>query len=159
MQKCFTSWNSHTKCRIKSISTSISTILLQIFQFPASNISNFNKNPCQIPVMKLFVMVSPPNRTALLFECSWFEPKMAYADYEQSEDYLFKIVLIGDSAVVKSNFLSRYTRNEFSPNLKATISIEFQTKTLEIDKKDIKAQIWDTTGLECFRAVKFCKQY
>lgn len=78
---------------------------------------------------------------------------MAYADYEQSEDYLFKIVLIGDSAVGKSNFLSRYTKNEFSPNSKATIGVEFQTKTLEIDKKEIKAQIWDTAGQERFRAV------
>eukprot|EP01018_Ginkgo_biloba_P032876 Gb_37243 [translate_table: standard] len=78
---------------------------------------------------------------------------MAYAGDEQSEDYLFKIVLIGDSAVGKSNLLSRYTRNEFHPNSKATIGVEFQTQTMEIDKKEIKAQIWDTAGQERFRAV------
>eukprot|EP00253_Pinus_taeda_P019858 PITA_19858 len=78
---------------------------------------------------------------------------MASADNEQSEDYLFKIVLLGDSAVGKSNLLSRYTKNEFSRNSKATIGVEFQAKTLEIDKKEIKAQIWDTAGQERFRAV------
>lgn len=78
---------------------------------------------------------------------------MAYADNEQSEDYIFKIVLLGDSAVGKSNLLSRYTKNEFSRNSKATIGVEFQAKTLQIDNKEIKAQIWDTAGQERFRAV------
>ncbi|KAK8663411.1 hypothetical protein V6N13_083232 [Hibiscus sabdariffa] len=69
------------------------------------------------------------------------------------EDYLFKIVIIGDSAVGKSNLLSRYARNEFNPHSKATIGVEFQTQTMEIDGKEVKAQIWDTAGQERFRAV------
>ncbi|GLJ47328.1 hypothetical protein SUGI_0999230 [Cryptomeria japonica] len=69
------------------------------------------------------------------------------------EEYLFKIVVIGDSAVGKSNLLSRYSRNEFNPNSKATIGVEFQTQIMEIDGKEIKAQIWDTAGQERFRAV------
>lgn len=77
---------------------------------------------------------------------------MAY-DCDQSEDYLFKIVLTGDSAVGKSNLLARYSRNEFHPNSKATIGVEFQTQTMKIDNKEIKAQIWDTAGQERFRAV------
>lgn len=78
---------------------------------------------------------------------------MSYAGEEQTEDYLFKIVLIGDSAVGKSNLLARYARNEFYPNSKSTIGVEFQTQTMEIDGKEIKAQIWDTAGQERFRAV------
>jgi Ras-related protein Rab-11A len=74
-------------------------------------------------------------------------------DEESSEDYLFKVVLIGDSAVGKSNLLSRYARNEFNLNSKATIGVEFQTQSMEIDGKEIKAQIWDTAGQERFRAV------
>eukprot|EP01018_Ginkgo_biloba_P035319 Gb_34717 [translate_table: standard] len=70
-----------------------------------------------------------------------------------SEEYLFKVVVIGDSAVGKSNLLSRYARNEFNPNSKATIGVEFQTQSMEIDGKEIKAQIWDTAGQERFRAV------
>ncbi|KAE9617972.1 putative small GTPase superfamily, P-loop containing nucleoside triphosphate hydrolase [Lupinus albus] len=69
------------------------------------------------------------------------------------EEYLFKIVLIGDSAVGKSNLLSRFARNEFDTNSKATIGVEFQTQVVEIEGKEIKAQIWDTAGQERFRAV------
>ncbi|XP_018815771.1 ras-related protein RABA5c-like [Juglans microcarpa x Juglans regia] len=69
------------------------------------------------------------------------------------EEYLFKIVIIGDSAVGKSNLLSRYARNEFNMHSKATIGVEFQTQVLEIDGKEVKAQIWDTAGQERFRAV------
>lgn len=65
-------------------------------------------------------------------------------------DYLFKLVLIGDSGVGKSNLLSRFTRNQFNLESKSTIGVEFATKSLEIDGKVIKAQIWDTAGQERF---------
>jgi GTPase SAR1 family protein len=63
-------------------------------------------------------------------------------------DYVFKVVLIGDSAVGKSQILARFARNEFSIDSKATIGVEFQTRTLLIDHKSVKAQIWDTAGQE-----------
>ncbi|PSR95082.1 Ras-related protein like [Actinidia chinensis var. chinensis] len=50
-------------------------------------------------------------------------------------DYLFKIVLIGDSGVGKSNILSRFTRNEFCLESKSTIGVEFATKTLQVEGK------------------------
>uniref|UniRef100_A0A6V7QW57 Ras-related protein Rab11D n=1 Tax=Ananas comosus var. bracteatus TaxID=296719 RepID=A0A6V7QW57_ANACO len=68
-------------------------------------------------------------------------------------DYVFKVVLIGDSAVGKSQILARFARNEFSLDSKATIGVEFQTRTLQIQQKRIKAQIWDTAGQERYRAV------
>ena len=68
-------------------------------------------------------------------------------------DYLFKIVLIGDSGVGKSNLLSRFTRNEFNLESKTTIGVEFAQKTIVIDGKVIKAQIWDTAGQERYRAI------
>ncbi|KAI9160568.1 hypothetical protein LWI28_009503 [Acer negundo] len=71
-----------------------------------------------------------------------------YGDYNQKIDYVFKVVLIGDSAVGKSQLLARFARNEFSVDSKATIGVEFQTKTLSIDNKTVKAQIWDTAGQE-----------
>ncbi|OMP02604.1 Small GTPase superfamily [Corchorus olitorius] len=67
---------------------------------------------------------------------------------EDDYDYLFKLVLIGDSGVGKSNLLSRFTRNEFNLESKSTIGVEFATKSLSIDGKVIKAQIWDTAGQE-----------
>ncbi|XP_051127495.1 ras-related protein Rab11D-like [Andrographis paniculata] len=68
-------------------------------------------------------------------------------------DYVFKVVLIGDSSVGKSQMLSRFARNEFSLDSKATIGVEFQTRTVVIDRKSVKAQIWDTAGQERYRAV------
>lgn len=76
-----------------------------------------------------------------------------YGDASQKVDYVFKIVLIGDSAVGKSQILSRFARNEFSLDSKATIGVEFQTRTLVIEHKSVKAQIWDTAGQERYRAV------
>ncbi|NP_001146923.1 Ras-related protein Rab11C [Zea mays] len=68
-------------------------------------------------------------------------------------DYLFKIVLIGDSGVGKSNIPSRFTRNEFCLESKSTIGVEFATRNLQIDGKTVKAQIWDTAGQERYRAI------
>ncbi|XP_010257365.1 PREDICTED: ras-related protein RABA4d [Nelumbo nucifera] len=76
-----------------------------------------------------------------------------YGEFNQKIDYVFKVVLIGDSAVGKSQLLARYARNEFSLDSKATIGVEFQTRTLVIDHKTVKAQIWDTAGQERYRAV------
>ncbi|XP_072969578.1 ras-related protein RGP1-like [Typha angustifolia] len=76
-----------------------------------------------------------------------------YGEFNQKIDHVYKVVLIGDSAVGKSQLLARFARNEFSLDSKATIGVEFQTKTLTIDHKTIKAQIWDTAGQERYRAV------
>nr|CAD1823827.1 unnamed protein product [Ananas comosus var. bracteatus] len=70
---------------------------------------------------------------------------MAYRA-EDDYDYLFKVVLIGDSGVGKSNLLSRFTRNEFSLESKSTIGVEFATRSIRVDDKVVKAQIWDTAG-------------
>ncbi|KAJ4755078.1 Ras-related protein Rab-11B [Rhynchospora pubera] len=78
---------------------------------------------------------------------------MSNLDAQQGLDYVFKVVLIGDSAVGKSQLLSRFARNDFSLVAKATIGVEFQTKTIMIDHKTVKAQVWDTAGQERYRAV------
>lgn len=72
---------------------------------------------------------------------------------EEDYDYLFKVVLIGDSGVGKSNLLSRFTRNEFCLESKSTIGVEFATRTLQVEGRTIKAQIWDTAGQERYRAI------
>eukprot|EP00993_Chasmostoma_nieuportense_P003198 NODE_3933_length_871_cov_45.868280_g3778_i0.p1 GENE.NODE_3933_length_871_cov_45.868280_g3778_i0~~NODE_3933_length_871_cov_45.868280_g3778_i0.p1 ORF type:complete len:214 (-),score=75.34 NODE_3933_length_871_cov_45.868280_g3778_i0:166-807(-) len=69
-------------------------------------------------------------------------------------DYIFKVVLIGDSGVGKSNLLSRFTRNEFNLESKSTIGVEFATRSIPTpDGKTVKAQIWDTAGQERYRAI------
>ncbi|KAI8021533.1 Ras-related protein RABA2a [Camellia lanceoleosa] len=72
---------------------------------------------------------------------------------DEEYDYLFKIVLIGDSGVGKTNLLSRFTRNEFCLESKSTIGVEFATRTLQVEGRTVKAQIWDTAGQERYRAI------
>jgi small GTP-binding protein len=74
---------------------------------------------------------------------------MAEDDY----DMIFKIVLIGDSGVGKTNILSRYMKNEFNFETKATVGVEFSSKRYDIQNRKIKAQIWDTAGQERYRSI------
>ena len=73
--------------------------------------------------------------------------------FEDEYDYLYKVVLIGDSSVGKSNILARLINREFCENSKSTIGVEFGLKTLKIGGKSVKAQIWDTSGQERYRAI------
>lgn len=77
------------------------------------------------------------------------------ADHKVQEkiDYVFKVVVIGDSAVGKTQILSRFAKNDFCFDSKSTIGVEFQTKTVTINGKLIKAQIWDTAGQERFTSL------
>ncbi|KAL7978402.1 hypothetical protein Chor_014941 [Crotalus horridus] len=64
-----------------------------------------------------------------------------------------KVVLIGESGVGKTNLLSRFTRNEFNHDSRTTIGVEFSTRTILVGDALVKAQIWDTAGLERYRAI------
>lgn len=67
---------------------------------------------------------------------------------------LYKIVLLGDSSVGKSNLLLRFIRNTFILDSKPTIGVEFFTKTVQIENnKLVKAQIWDTAGQERYQFI------
>jgi small GTP-binding protein len=68
-------------------------------------------------------------------------------------DYLFKIAIIGDSGVGKSNLFTRFIRNEFILDSRATIGVEFGSKNVGVHDKVVKAQLWDTAGQEKFKAL------
>ncbi|KAG2489601.1 hypothetical protein HYH03_011881 [Edaphochlamys debaryana] len=68
-------------------------------------------------------------------------------------DYLFKVVIVGDSGVGKSNLLSRFALDKFCPDAKATIGVDFATRSIQVDGKTITAQVWDTAGQERYRAL------
>uniref|UniRef100_A0A8C7BMA6 Ras-related protein Rab-25 n=1 Tax=Neovison vison TaxID=452646 RepID=A0A8C7BMA6_NEOVI len=72
---------------------------------------------------------------------------------EEDYNFVFKVVLIGESGVGKTNLLSRFTRNEFKQDSRTTIGVEFSTRTVTLGTAAIKAQIWDTAGLERYRAI------
>ena len=65
----------------------------------------------------------------------------------------FKILTIGESGVGKTCILRRFVENKFLKNHLATIGIDFKTKNLNIDNKEIKLKIWDTAGQERFRNI------
>uniref|UniRef100_A0A6U3NLC3 Ras-related protein Rab-1A n=2 Tax=Ditylum brightwellii TaxID=49249 RepID=A0A6U3NLC3_9STRA len=68
-------------------------------------------------------------------------------------DYLFKLVLIGDSGVGKSCLLLRFADDAFTESYISTIGVDFRFRTVKIDKKTVKLQIWDTAGQERFRTI------
>ena len=72
---------------------------------------------------------------------------------EEEYDIIFKLVLIGDSGVGKTNILSRYVRDEFSIETKSTVGVEFGSKIIKLNNINIKVQIWDTAGQERYRSI------
>lgn len=72
---------------------------------------------------------------------------------KQAYDYLFKILLIGDSGVGKTCILCRFSDDSFNPSFISTIGIDFKMKTIELNGKKIKLQIWDTAGQERFYTI------
>ena len=78
---------------------------------------------------------------------------MSSNNNQNSYDMIFKIVLIGDTSVGKTNILSKYLTDEFDPESKATVGVEFGTKNFKIENNIVKVQIWDTAGQERYRSI------
>ena len=68
-------------------------------------------------------------------------------------DYIFKVLLLGNSDVGKSSLLLRFVDSLWNDAFVPTIGVDFKVKTLEINNKKVKMQIWDTAGQERFRTV------
>ena len=68
-------------------------------------------------------------------------------------DLLFKVLLIGNSGVGKSSLFLRFVDDIWEDNFVPTIGVDFKVKTLSIEEKTIKLQIWDTAGQDRFRTI------
>ncbi|XP_057700443.1 ras-related protein Rab-3D-like [Corythoichthys intestinalis] len=68
-------------------------------------------------------------------------------------DYMFKLLIIGNSSVGKTSFLFRYTDDSFTSAFVSTVGIDFKVKTIYRNNKRIKLQIWDTAGQERYRTI------
>ncbi|KAM9771790.1 ras-related protein Rab-19-like [Syngnathus typhle] len=74
-------------------------------------------------------------------------------EHDDSFDYLFKIILIGDSNVGKTCVVQNFKSGVFSEKQQNTIGVDFTVRTLDIEGKKVKMQVWDTAGQERFRTI------
>lgn len=72
---------------------------------------------------------------------------------DQNFDYMFKLLIIGNSSVGKTSFLFRYADNSFTSAFVSTVGIDFKVKTVFRQDKRVKLQIWDTAGQERYRTI------
>lgn len=72
---------------------------------------------------------------------------------DQNFDYMFKLLIIGNSSVGKTSFLFRYADDSFTSAFVSTVGIDFKVKTVFRDDKRVKLQIWDTAGQERYRTI------
>ena len=68
-------------------------------------------------------------------------------------EMMFKVVIVGDQFVGKTNIMSKYLKNQFHEDSKTTVGVEFGSKEFNIENHSIKCQIWDTAGQERYRAI------
>jgi small GTP-binding protein len=72
---------------------------------------------------------------------------------EGEQSLLYKLVLVGDSGVGKTNLMTRFVKEEFLVESKTTIGVEFSNKVVALDGRQIKVQVWDTAGQERYRSI------
>ena len=74
-------------------------------------------------------------------------------DPSLKEEFKFKVVIVGDSSVGKTNLVKRFMNNTFIKDSKATVGVEFMSKTFIVNKKVFKVELWDTAGQERYKAI------
>ena len=68
-------------------------------------------------------------------------------------DFLYKLLMIGDSGVGKSSLLLRFASDQFEDSYMTTVGLDFKIRTVEVDGRGVKLQMWDTAGQERFRTI------
>ena len=81
------------------------------------------------------------------------EEMISLSQNNLKDDLKFKLVLLGDSGVGKTNLISQYMTNTFHQNSKATIGVEFFTRIYKVNNKIIRLEIWDTAGEERYKSI------
>lgn len=78
---------------------------------------------------------------------------LSSTDEAAEQAFLFKVIIIGDSAVGKSCLMARVTTNEFRMDHEVTVGVEFGSLLIRLEQQVFKLQIWDTAGQESFKSI------
>ncbi len=70
-----------------------------------------------------------------------------------SDEYIIKILTLGDSSVGKTSIILRFTKEKYNTNRLATIGVDFKSKIIQSENQRIKVLIWDTAGQERFKNI------
>ncbi|XP_031829908.1 RAS oncogene family member Rab3 isoform X1 [Nomia melanderi] len=97
------------------------------------------------------VEIAPRRRLPMAGTKAVEDPKKEATD--QNYDYMFKLLIIGNSSVGKTSFLFRYADDSFTSAFVSTVGIDFKVKTVFRNDKRVKLQIWDTAGQERYRTI------
>lgn len=83
------------------------------------------------------------------------EFEMAYKKISNQEtyDYMFKVLLLGDAGVGKTSLMWRFSDDVFNQTYISTIGIDFKLRTIDVEGKKVRLQVWDTAGQERFHAI------
>lgn len=68
-------------------------------------------------------------------------------------DFMFKLLIVGESGVGKTCMLLQYADSVFEENFLSTIGVDFKVKLIDVDDKKVKLQIWDSAGQDRFRNI------
>lgn len=79
--------------------------------------------------------------------------EMPGPEHDDTFDFLFKLILIGDSNVGKTCVVQNFKSGIFSEKQQNTIGVDFTVRTLDIEGRKVKMQVWDTAGQERFRTI------
>ena len=74
-------------------------------------------------------------------------------DLTAKEEYKFKVVIVGDSGVGKTNLVRRFATNTFYKDSKATVGVEFLSKNYIVNDRIFKIELWDTAGQERYKSI------
>lgn len=95
----------------------------------------------------------------MLLQMSGQDPKWQKDAADQNFDYMFKLLIIGNSSVGKTSFLFRYADDSFTSAFVSTVGIDFKVKTVFRHDKRVKLQIWVSISLLFVRSVCFSRAH
>lgn len=67
--------------------------------------------------------------------------------------YLFKYIIIGNTAVGKTCLMRQFADKKFDPEHSATLGVEFEARNLRLGEKTVRIQMWDTAGQEQYQSI------